>query len=1224
MRVVCWICCFLLVVVLSAGAQHAPTPLGKGKFKLRDGSEVREFEVAVDEVQMSGSHRVEKLVGKKSAEEARQAARQLRRSGSERPRLVLYEAGKERSEATRRVLTDEIVVKVRAGEDPAAVAATHGLRFSRALNFAPGHFLFEAPEVGGALEVLDRLRRSDRVVSAEAQLARQHQKRLVPNDPLFAGQWHLRNTGQGGSLPGTDVKVSSVWDTYRGTGVRIGIVDDGMQVTHPDLAPNADLINDRDWNDLTPDDPSPDVTFDFHGTACAGVAAGRGNNGLGISGAAPEATLVGMRLIAGFTTDLDDAEAMAWRSDIIQIKSNSWGPRDDARTISGPGPMTSFAIEEATQSGRGGLGSIFLWAGGNGGSLSDNSNNDGFANSRFAIGVGAIGSNGRRSYYSEVGANLLISAPSNGSALGITTTDLRGDDGYNAAGFTGELANRDYTNEFGGTSSACPLVAGCAALVLQANPLLGWRDVHEILIRSAAKVDATDSDWITNGAGFHFNHKYGAGMMNVEQAVALALGWTNLAAEVNVDRAQSGLSVPIPDNVPAGVVRQFDFADSNVRVERVTVQVNIQHSSRGQLAITLVSPSGTESRLAEKHTDSNDNFTNWTFSTVRHWGENSQGTWTLRVADLASSGLGEVKAVAVSVFGTSAGPVNQPPRVTSVQMSDSSFAFLGDELKVLGVQADDPEGDPVILSHQWLISDDGANFFPISAATSSSLLLSPAHLGKLVRCEIRPEAAGKQGVRFTTDPVSVVRRPRQLTATGAPYSFDAELFIATERLAVSRNVIINEFSQGANSNKEWVEILVQKNSDLRGYTLGDRLGVYCTLKENALWTLIPAGTLIVIYNATERDTPIPATPDLDPSDGIMILPHNSVAAFTSSGWGGFSNSAVESILVKDKAGAVVDALSLNNQNVYEPKLAIVAAGKAAKYVGDTDFGADLLESWVIHLSGSATPGIGNSPENTAYIAELKRLGGLEEPFYRLSANSDLVPGLVFDPKTGVLSGTPNVPGGGFFTVRIERFTDTEVREQSFSLIITDLAGNATVPTGKTWTITEDTAITGNLTVDGIVNTGGHRLTVGKLLGVNPGSSVINTAGRVEYRQRAGTRVGGQTSLIPDPVNDLLDPDLDGRSNLLEFVLGSNPSSALESGFVAVSIVNGKLQIEYDELAGASGAALLPQVAGSLTGWQSGPEHTERVSSVGTGDLRRVKVRDLGAGTKRFMRLQVTR
>ncbi len=140
------------------------------------------------------------------------------------------------------------------------------------------------------------------------------------------------------------MNITSVWDTRKGTGIRIGIVDDGLQTTHPDLLTNVDTANDHDWNDGTPDDPNPVVTADFHGSSCAGVAAGRGNNSVGISGAAPEATLVGLRLIGAATTDTQESEAEGWKNDIIQVKTNSWGPNDDGKTLEGPGPITTAAL----------------------------------------------------------------------------------------------------------------------------------------------------------------------------------------------------------------------------------------------------------------------------------------------------------------------------------------------------------------------------------------------------------------------------------------------------------------------------------------------------------------------------------------------------------------------------------------------------------------------------------------------------------------------------------------------------------------------------------------------------------------------------------------------------------------------------------------------------------------------------------------------------------------
>jgi hypothetical protein len=398
--------------------------------------------------------------------------------------------------------------------------------------------------------------------------------------------------------------------------VRIGIVDDGLQTSHPDLSPNVDTTNGKDWNG-NDSDPNPGAGDD-HGTACAGDAAARGNNGIGVSGSAPEATLVGMRLIAAATTDTQEAEAMNYLPQLIQIKSNSWGPDDTGDILEAPGPLTKAALQSAAETGRDGKGTISMWAGGNGLDTNDNSNYDGYANSIYTIAVGAFDSLSRQAWYSEPGANLVITSPSSGDApaLGKTTTDRTGSAGYVAG---------DYESDFGGTSSATPTAAGVVALMLEANPNLGWRDVQEILMRSAKKVNPSDADWKTPiaPANINHNHKFGAGLVDASAAVNLAIGWTNLGEQLKRTLAQSGLSVAIPNQNTTGITREFTVAaQDNIRVEHVTVTVDINHTSRGNLKITLTSPSGTVSRLAEVHSDSGNNFPNWTFMTVRNWGEN--------------------------------------------------------------------------------------------------------------------------------------------------------------------------------------------------------------------------------------------------------------------------------------------------------------------------------------------------------------------------------------------------------------------------------------------------------------------------------------------------------------------------------------------------------------------------------------------------------------------------
>ena len=649
-------------------ASRSPARQTGPDFTVQDAGMPRSFVLALDEIWVSDPEGKGRAVAidAASAEELEQLVLASSASG-EPAQAILYEAGAARDEFTRRIVSSLVTVRLDEGSDPAEVARLGGASSFEIPEYAPG---FAVLRTGGGLASLrtaDLLTGRPGVLLAEAQLARQHAKRAMPNDALINQQWHLKFNNQAGALAGTDLNVESVW-AYptvgagrRGRGVRIGIIDDGVQTSHPDFAGNIDTANDYDWNDSTPNDPNPG-TGDDHGTACAGDAAARGNNSIGVSGSAPEATIVGMRLIAGLVEDRDEAEAMNYLPQLIQIKSNSWGPSDTGSVLEAPGPLTKAALQSSAETGRGGKGTIFMWAGGNGLEVNDNSNYDGYANSIYTIAVGAFDSRSRQAYYSEPGANLVITAPSSGTspALGKTTTDRTGSAGY---------VSGDYDSEFGGTSSSTPTAAGVVALMLEANPNLGWRDVQEILMRSAKKVNPSDADWKAPvaPANINHNHKFGAGLIDATGAVNLAAGWANLAGQLKRTVAQTGLSIAIPNQNTTGITREFTVAaQDNIRVEHVTVTVNINHTARGNLLITLTSPSGTVSRLAEVHSDSGDNFSNWTFMTVRNWGENASGTWRLKITDESGTSNtvgGTLTAATLEVFGASTAPVNPPPSV---------------------------------------------------------------------------------------------------------------------------------------------------------------------------------------------------------------------------------------------------------------------------------------------------------------------------------------------------------------------------------------------------------------------------------------------------------------------------------------------------------------------------------------------------------------------------------
>lgn len=632
-------------------------------YRVHDRGQRREFEVARDEFYSPGwpparlSH-----APLPSAEASRKLAVEVRKHTGAPVALVLYERGVPRNEFTRRILTPQVLAQLaqRANHLQVAQHAASVLNPPDQTTVDvvptpfPGWVLFRTSDPDGALELAEQLRRFPEVLWAEAQLAHRQEAKFTPNDPLFPQQWHLLNTGQNGGTPGCDLNVAQVWDAWRGSGVTVGIVDDGVQVLHPDLAPN--LITALGTNINT---GIVGTDYGRHGSPVAGLVGARGDNGIGVTGVAFESGLVDIRLLGDPTTDEQEALAMRHANDQIQIKNNSWGAYDGDGTLQGAGPLMAAALAEAATSGRDGRGTLFVFAGGNGRAFGENVNYDGYANSPYAIAVGAVTDQAGPTSYSEPGACLVACAPSgSGTRLcsagrqALTSTDLLGSSGYNYPGAFCELASPDYTQNFSGTSGATALASGVLALMLQANPALGWRDAKEILMRSARKVVPADADWQTNSAGLPHSHRFGAGMVDARRAVELATQWFNLAPLQTISQAQTGLNLPVPDNQTTGVVSTLTFTNAGFRVETVAVHVTLPHEHFGDLAVTLTSPKGTISRLAELHNSTGAGYDDWTFTSVRHWGEPALGAWTLRIADVSPTRTGTVQSVRIDLLGS--------------------------------------------------------------------------------------------------------------------------------------------------------------------------------------------------------------------------------------------------------------------------------------------------------------------------------------------------------------------------------------------------------------------------------------------------------------------------------------------------------------------------------------------------------------------------------------------
>jgi subtilisin-like proprotein convertase family protein len=474
---------------------------------------------------------------------------------------------------------------------------------------------------------------------------------MQANDPLLPEQWHLN--GYDAASQGTGVHALASWQTATGGPQQVvGVVDSGCELDHPDLAANVASALSWDYvdQDALPDGPP-------HGTAVAGLAAARGGNGIGVSGVAPLGALAAIRLDPAFT-DSNESQALLHQIQAIAIYNNSWGPPDDGN-LEGPGPATAAALATGAREGRGGRGGIYVWAAGNGRAMGDNANYDGYANAPQVITVSATNRHGRQAYYSEPGANLWLNAPGGDDYGWLTTTDLRGWRGYDAA---------DYTGQFGGTSAAAALVSGTAALVLHARPELSWRELRWLLAATAERNDPADDDWMANQAGLWVSHKYGFGRVDAAAAVAAAPTQPTLPPQQRLEYLLD-MPAPIPDGAPGGMELALEVP-ADLVVEYVQATVDSDHPHWGELAISLTSPAGTPSRLAEPHASEGAQLLGgWSFGSARHLGETARGVWRLRVVDQSPGNHGAVRRWRLTLYGHQASsglpeplpPTERPP-----------------------------------------------------------------------------------------------------------------------------------------------------------------------------------------------------------------------------------------------------------------------------------------------------------------------------------------------------------------------------------------------------------------------------------------------------------------------------------------------------------------------------------------------------------------------------------
>ena len=491
----------------------------------------------------------------------------------------------------------------------------------------------------------------------------------APTDPLFASQWHFGLIGD----------IQTIWNDYTGAGIHVGVYDQGIEYTHPDLAANYDAALHFTFQGITYD-PTPIDGTAGHGTSCAGIIAATADNGIGGCGVAYGALLTGIN----FLDDLQFAPApvynamMLWASH-FDVMSNSWGYNGSTfQTYQSLVDTTSPEFHnvalwrQVEMIGRGGLGTIITKAAGND---HFNANGDGEAVSRFTVSVAATEQDGTVASYSNYGSCSLLAAPA--SAV---TTDLTGDQGYNTS-TDGDPVPVDYTSTFNGTSAATPTVSGVVALMLQAAPGLGWRDVSNILALSAQH---TGSDYgagpagfevggwqamgghTWNGGGTEFNLSYGYGMLDAFAAVRMAEAWSTLYAaqgaltsaneEVRgVVYAGPPISIPDSDGVAGtGQVQVSMRVVPDIRIESVSVTLNITHAFGSDLRAWLKTPDGHQISMLDNNAVDTSAGLTWTFGVEALRGYSTKGVWSVVMEDTVGGDVGTLNSAKIAFYGSAA------------------------------------------------------------------------------------------------------------------------------------------------------------------------------------------------------------------------------------------------------------------------------------------------------------------------------------------------------------------------------------------------------------------------------------------------------------------------------------------------------------------------------------------------------------------------------------------
>lgn len=497
---------------------------------------------------------------------------------------------------------------------------------------------------------------------------------FLPSDPLFPVQWHLHNTGTTpNSVAGYDINVLSVWPDYTGKGRLVGVLDDGMDDTHPDLI--ANYRPELAW-DVYLNVPGARArpASDAHGVSVAGLVAATANNGIGGVGVAWDAQFTMYRLHFE-AKDADVALAMSRAAEKmiasgVEIANNSWGADYPFEETGSDQTRYHDIARDMAEFGRGGLGIATLFSSGNSRMERIDANGSATTSMPWITVVAAGDEAGNVTSYSTGGASVLITAPGS-DPDSIVTTDRQGADGYNKTpGVAGDYTTTQ-ASYFSGTSAAAPIASGVVALMLEANSRLGYRDIQEILVYSAKRATFLErnfdkafngaSDW--NGGALLASHDFGYGHIDAHAAVRLAESWSKVGTMSNLVVQQGHVGQRALTVEAGGQATAVASFSADYRLEQMSVSVSLEAAKLQEVTLELIAPDGMVSRLinrppyynvrSEKDPEKFHTLPtkmDYTFNTVLNWGADLAGAWALRLSNGADGAVVQLKDWSIQAY----------------------------------------------------------------------------------------------------------------------------------------------------------------------------------------------------------------------------------------------------------------------------------------------------------------------------------------------------------------------------------------------------------------------------------------------------------------------------------------------------------------------------------------------------------------------------------------------